>query len=260
MKPAVLERGRARRRAAASAAPTSSSSAAPRSTCGFVEVVVRVRIRRCRPAPWRTAARAAERGVARRRRVALQAERRLERRDRAESVSSCHESSSHTTAGTSAPAPLQREQRLLHDPPNRRRARRRSRSSIVVEPAVAHVRQRRVDELLEVRSSASRAAALVGLALAVLLLDALDLRIEAVDDPLVDHRRAHEDAESESEEHGNERDEVEPEVDHGGRGEPRRPGSGPPDARRQNQFVTRAQASQNIKRKPSKKTCSECEA
>ena len=49
-----------------------------------------------------------------------------------------------------------------------------------------------------------------------------DVGVEPVDDLLVDDRRAHENAEAESEEHGNERDEVEPKVDHGEPGKPRR--------------------------------------
>ena len=49
-------------------------------------------------------------------------------------------------------------------------------------------------------------------------------RVEPVDDLLVDDRGAHENAEAESEEYGNERDEMEPKVDHGEPGKPRRTG------------------------------------
>ena len=180
------------------------------------------------------------------------------------SLSSRHESSSDSTAGTSAPA-----------------ARSAFSVSFTTSPSTP-LSATTATDMPSSRPSPTNGAVVVdvllellvllgqhlvrGLALLVLLADAADLAVEPVDDALVDDRGAHEDAESERQEHGNERDEVKPEVDHGEQGEPRRrrpaptdqaPGSREPA---QNQFVIRSQVSENIRRKPSRNTWSECDA
>ena len=118
------------------------------------------------------------------------------------SVSSCHESSSHSTAGhVGAGARAARAPVCFTTPPSTPRSATTATDWPSSRPSPTYGAIC-VDELLELRVLLARAACSSALRSLFSLRTLLISRVEPVDDPLVDDRRADEDAEPEGEEHG----------------------------------------------------------